>query len=147
MYYVLIAIHVIVCLFLILVVLLQTGKGAEMGATFGGGSSQTLFGSRGAATFMNKLTTAVAVTFMLTSLVLAVMSARRDAATLIPEEPRTEQPAAQVPAPGTSGPVAEPSAAPAAPADDSKTSTAPAGDQAPAGATPVPKAEGVPGKQ
>ncbi len=86
---VLVVIHVIVCLFLITVVLLQGGKGAQMGSVFGGGSSQTLFGSRGAATFMNKLTTGVAVVFMITSLVLALVSVRGGSivrSTVIPEE-------------------------------------------------------------
>ena len=73
----LIVIHVIVCIALILIVLLQTGKGADMGAAFGGGSSQTLFGSTGASTFLSKATTAAAVIFMLTSLVLAYMSGHR----------------------------------------------------------------------
>jgi preprotein translocase subunit SecG len=67
----LLILHVVVCMFLICIVLLQSGKGAEMGAAFGG-SSQTLFGSRGAATFINKLTTASAVLFMVTSLLLAM---------------------------------------------------------------------------
>jgi len=58
---------------LILIVLLQTGKGAEMGAAFGG-SSQTVFGSAGPGTFLSKLTTAAAIVFMLTSLTLAFMS-------------------------------------------------------------------------
>lgn len=65
--------HIAVAVFLILVVLLQTGKGAEMGAAFGG-SSQTLFGGGGPAGFMAKLTTAAAVCFMLTSLGLAYVS-------------------------------------------------------------------------
>jgi len=65
--------HIAVAVFLILVVLLQTGKGAEMGAAFGG-SSQTLFGGGGPAGFMAKLTTAAAVCFMLTSLGLAYIS-------------------------------------------------------------------------
>ncbi len=71
----LIIIHVFVCLFLIAVVLLQSGKGAEIGAAFGG-SSQTLFGSRGAASFLGKMTTVAAVIFMLTSLTLAVVTAK-----------------------------------------------------------------------
>ena len=62
--------HVIVCFALILIVLLQTGKGQDMGAAFGG-ASQTLFGSAGPATFLNKLTTVAAIIFMLTSLALA----------------------------------------------------------------------------
>lgn len=71
----LIIIHIVACLFLISVVLLQSGKGAEIGAAFGG-SSQTLFGSRGAATFLNKLTTAAAIVFMLTSLTLTMITTK-----------------------------------------------------------------------
>jgi len=63
-------IHVIVCLFLIIVVLLQHGKGADIGATFGG-SSQTLFGSEGPLPLLNKITTAAAIVFMCTSMALA----------------------------------------------------------------------------
>ena len=76
MYTVVLVIHLIVCLFLIFIILVQSSKGAEMGAAFGG-SSQTLFGSRGAATFLNKLTTSIAITFMISSLLLAVLSVRR----------------------------------------------------------------------
>jgi preprotein translocase subunit SecG len=68
-------IHVLVCFFLIFIVLLQGGKGAELGAAFGG-SSQTLFGSRGAATFLSKLTTAAAVVFMLTALLLSLAAVK-----------------------------------------------------------------------
>ncbi len=60
-----------------MIVLLQTGKGADMGAAFGGGSSQTLFGSTGASTFLTKATTAAAIIFMLTSLGLAYMSGNK----------------------------------------------------------------------
>jgi len=66
--------HVIAALFLILVVLLQTGKGASMGAMLGAGASQTLFGSSGAGNFLTKLTTGAAVVFMITSLTLATLS-------------------------------------------------------------------------
>lgn len=69
----LVILHVLVGVALILIVLLQTGKGADMGAAFGG-SSQTLFGSAGPGTFLGKLTTAAAVIFMCTSLALAFMS-------------------------------------------------------------------------
>lgn len=68
-------IHVLICLFLVFIVLIQSGKGAEMGAVFGG-SSQTLFGSRGAATFLNKMTTVAAVLFMLTSLALTMLTTK-----------------------------------------------------------------------
>ena len=72
----LIIIHIIVCLALIMTVLLQAGKGADMGAAFGGGSSQTLLGSSGASTLLSKATTIVAVVFMLTSLSLAYISSK-----------------------------------------------------------------------
>ena len=58
---VLVILHVVVCVFLIAVVLLQRGRGAEIGAVFGGGASSTVFGSRGAGSFLSKLTTAAAV--------------------------------------------------------------------------------------
>jgi len=73
----LIIVHVVVCIALIMIVLLQTGKGADIGAAFGGGSSQTLFGSTGASTFLSKATTVAAIVFMLTSLTLAYVSSNR----------------------------------------------------------------------
>jgi preprotein translocase subunit SecG len=63
--------HVIACVFLIAVVLLQRGKGAQIGAVFGGGAGATLFGSRGAGNFLTKLTAGAAAVFMLTSLSLS----------------------------------------------------------------------------
>ena len=71
---VLIVLHVIVCIFLIAVVLLQRGKGAEMGAVFGGGASSTVFGGRGAGNFLTKLTTGSAIVFMCTSLTLSYIA-------------------------------------------------------------------------
>jgi len=71
-------IHVIVCVFLILVVLLQAGKGGGMGIAFGGGGSQTVFGSSGAGNFLTRLTSITAVLFMITSLVLAHNSSQQD---------------------------------------------------------------------
>lgn len=68
-------IHVIMCLILIAIVLLQSGKGASMGAAFGGGSN-TLFGSTGPASFLNKVTTIAAIVFMITSFTLAIVSSR-----------------------------------------------------------------------
>ncbi len=76
MIYVLTVIHVIVCLFLIIVVLLQSGKAADLAGAFGGMGSQTAFGPRGAATVLSKATTASAVIFMLTSLSLAILYTR-----------------------------------------------------------------------
>ena len=72
---VLLIIHLTVSIFLIFIVLVQSGKGAELGAAFGG-SSQTMFGARGAATFFSKMTTIAAVVFMLTSLSLAVLASK-----------------------------------------------------------------------
>lgn len=68
-------VHVIVCIFLMLTVLLQSGKGG-MGAAFGGGGTQTVFGGAGAGSFLRKLTVAAAVTFMLTSMTLAWLASR-----------------------------------------------------------------------
>jgi len=71
----LVSVHVIVCIALIMIVLLQTGRGADMGAAFGG-SSQTLFGGAGPAPFLSRITTIAAVVFLLTSLLLAYLSAK-----------------------------------------------------------------------
>lgn len=113
MYIVLSIIHLLMALGLILIVLLQSGKGADIGAAFGGGSSQTVFGGRGAATFLSKLTSALAILFMLTSLTLTVLAAQRERSTVVPEDrPRPAQsaPAAAVPGPAT---PAQPPQAPA----------------------------------
>lgn len=72
----LLALHIILCFVMIAVVLLHRGKGAELGAAFGGGSSQTLFGPRGAVTFLNKVATVVAVLFMLSSFFLTYITTR-----------------------------------------------------------------------
>lgn len=69
-------IHIIVCFILIIAVLLQSGKSADLAGAFGGGGSQTVFGPRGAATILSKATTISAVVFMLTSLSLWMLSAR-----------------------------------------------------------------------
>lgn len=96
---ILIIIHVMVCSFLVFLVLIQSGKGAEMGAAFGG-SSQTLFGSRGAATFLNKLTTVAAVIFMLTSLALTFVTTKPKSVvkdTSVPVQQMPQQPLPQEP--------------------------------------------------
>lgn len=71
----LVVLHLIICVALIMIVLLQTGKGSEIGAVFGS-SSQTLFGSTGGSTFFGKLTAGVAIVFLVTSLILAARSTR-----------------------------------------------------------------------
>jgi preprotein translocase subunit SecG len=78
-------IHVFFCLLLILIVLLQTSKGADIGAAFGGGSSQTLFGSAGPGGFLTKITTGVAVVFMITSIGLAYTSSHKTGASIMKE--------------------------------------------------------------
>jgi len=89
----LIIIHVLVCIFLIAIVLLQHGKGADIGATFGG-SSQSLFGSEGPVPLLNKITTLAAIVFMGTSVTLAYMSANKSTGTVmsaLPSKPPVEQ--------------------------------------------------------
>lgn len=105
MYVLLLTLHILVAVALIAVVLLQSGKGADIGAAFGGGSSQTVFGGRGATTLLHKVTTVAAFLFMLTSLSLAVYKGGRRASSVIREEP-------QAPASATP-PAAPPAAAPA----------------------------------
>jgi preprotein translocase subunit SecG len=82
MWGILIVVHIVVSVLMIMIILLQTGKGAEIGAAFGGGYSQTLFGSSGPIGFLNKLTTVVAIFFMLTSLLLAVWAGRASTTSL-----------------------------------------------------------------
>jgi preprotein translocase subunit SecG len=92
--------HVLICLFLIVVVLLQSGKAADLAGAFGGMGSQTAFGPRGSATLLSKATTASAVLFMITSLSLSILATRRAGAgvgsTILDKHPAptsTKQPA------------------------------------------------------
>jgi preprotein translocase subunit SecG len=88
---IIVVIHILVCIALILIVLLQAGKGAEMGAAFGG-ASQTIFGSAGAMGFLSKLTTVAAIIFMVTSLFLT-FSTTRKVSTIMKERPAPTAPA------------------------------------------------------
>lgn len=119
-------IHLIVSFFLIFIVLIQSGKGAELGAAFGG-SSQTLFGARGAATLFSKLTTIAAVIFMLTSLTLAVITSRsssvlKDTAPVSSEQQNTipQYPAGPIQEKGAEQSQTESQAVPAVPESPSK---------------------------
>lgn len=109
-------IHVIVSIGLILVVLLQTGKGAEVGAVFGG-SSSTIFGSSGAGNFLTRLTTGMAIVFMMTSLTLGYFAGKKPTATIFDTRTPVAEPRApssvpaQQPSAPTSGTAAQPSAA------------------------------------
>src|SRR5689334_9432723 len=82
--------HVIVCIFLVLVVLLQQGKGADWAGAFGGGGTQTAFGARGAGTVLSKATTAAAVIFMITSLTLTILVSRPGGSSVIREGARQQ---------------------------------------------------------
>jgi preprotein translocase subunit SecG len=107
-----VVIHVVVCLALISIVLLQHGKGAGIGAAFGG-SSQTVFGSTGAAPFLAKLTAAVAILFMLTSLGLTFLGRQKEVSVMDKGKPPVQE---KAPAP----------APPAKPADKPASSPSPA---------------------
>jgi preprotein translocase subunit SecG len=102
----LIFVHVVVCLFLIIVVLLQSGKAADLAGAFGGMGSQTAFGPRGSATLLSKATTISAILFMLTSISLSIVATRgagtsvgpvleRHGAKTTTAAPKTPQPAQQ----------------------------------------------------
>ena len=88
MYTLIVILHLFVCFLMIASILLQAGKGAEIGAAFGG-SSQTVFGSRGPGTFLSKVTVAAALIFMLTSLGLAVLSRNQGVSSSVIEIPET----------------------------------------------------------
>ena len=132
MYIALVTVYVVICFFLILVVLLQQGKGADIAGAFGGGSSQTAFGARGATTFLHKLTTGAFVGFVLIAMLLSILEARPKAS-VIPKS----LPAAAVPK--------APAAAPAAPGSAPAPAAAP-GSSAPASGTSAPAPSGSPAK-
>ncbi len=107
--------HVLVCVFLILVILLQAGKDAGMGLAFGSGGSGTVFGGRGAGSFLGKVTAACAGIFFVTSLVLSFAASYRPSVTSLADAPAPVAPAAPA-APVKNTAPAGSSAAPAAPA-------------------------------
>jgi preprotein translocase subunit SecG len=107
MYTALIVIHVLICFLMIGAILLQSGKGAEIGASFGG-SSQTVFGSRGPANFLSKFTVVVAAVFMLTSLSLAMLAKERTFSSTVIDLKKKETP--------QTAPETTPPPTPAAPA-------------------------------
>lgn len=127
------ALHIAVCIGLMASILLQSGKGGGLAGTFGAGSSQTLFGGRGAASFLSRATTALAVTFFLTSLTLGINAARSSGlkTSLIQEEARRRGGERQTAVPG-GGSTTSPGPAPTQPG--------PAATQAPGPAAPMPGA-------
>lgn len=119
MYTLAVVIHVFVCFLIIGAILLQAGKGAEIGAAFGG-SSQTVFGSRGPGTFLSKVTVAAAIIFMLTSLGLAVLSRERTFSSTVIDLNKQDTSASPAPqpeaTPGEAAPQPAPSGEGASPA-------------------------------
>jgi preprotein translocase subunit SecG len=99
-------VHIVVCLFLIIVVLLQSGKSADIAAAFGGMGSQTAFGPRGAATLLSKATTLAAVIFMLTSITLSIFASRRPSTSVL--QNLKGQPAKTAPQTPTNAPAPNP---------------------------------------
>ena len=114
--------HVLVSIFMIAVVLLQSGKGAEMGASFGSGGSQSVFGAGGGTTFLSKMTTGAAVIFMLTSLTLAYISGQPSSSSIMSGKSKS--------AASTKMPVQTPQ--PAAPIQQNKPASMPMAPTAPA---------------
>lgn len=141
-YIALVVVYIFVCFFLILVVLLQQGKGADIAGAFGGGGSQTAFGARGATTLLHKLTTGAFVGFIVLSLVLTLLEARPRSSVVrtLPAAAGTQKPPAapaQQPAtgqPATSAPVQQPAGTTSAPASGQPATSAPA----PAAPPPAP---------
>ena len=111
MNYILLSIHILVCISLIGIVLIQGGKGAEVGAAFGAGASNTIFGATGGQSFIGKMTAGAAVIFMLTSLALAIFWGQPGSTSVMPEQ------VAPASAPAT---MPSQSIPPAAPAEDAK---------------------------
>ena len=101
--------HVLMCFAIIAIVLLQSGKGADIGSAFGGAGSQAVFGSMGTPTLLGKVTTAVAIVFTLTSFSLALLGGER--AGSVVREPTTAAPT--VPAPASPAPATPTAPAPA----------------------------------
>ena len=127
LYYLIISVHIIACLFLIAVVLLQQGKGQDLASAFGGGGSPTAFGPRGSATVRARATPILAAVFMITSLSLSVLKPGRSSVLdQVPAE------TAATPAPGAPTEEAAPPAAPV-PSDDAGEATPP---EAPPADTP-----------
>lgn len=120
--------YVLVCIFLIMVVLLQQGKGADLAGAFGGGGSQTAFGPRSQTTLLHKLTTGAFVLFVVLSMALAIMQGKRGGTVM--EHVKTTKPAAEQQAPAESG--ATPQQQPATGEETPSQPEAPAEQPAPA---------------
>ena len=136
MIYIVYALHVVTCLFLIMVVLLQQGKGADL-SVFGGGSTQAAFGARGAATLLHKLTVGFFVLFMITTISIGVLQRGRRSSSVMQgvtttkEEPAPAAAEPAVPAPPAQAPADSAAQPESAPAQDAPAQDAPAQDPQP----------------
>jgi preprotein translocase subunit SecG len=115
-------VHVLMCFAIIAIVLLQSGKGADIGSAFGGAGSQAVFGSMGTPTLLGKITTVVAIVFTLTSFSLALLGGERTSSVI--REPAAAAPSA--PAPSAPPASTTPSPAPSAPPAPTTPATPPA---------------------
>ena len=106
----LIVLYVVICFFLILVVLVQQGKGADIAGAFGGGGTQTAFGARGATTILHKLTTGAFIGFILIAMTLTILGARPKSSSVLKTYSGAAKaaPAAPAPAPVPAAPAPEP---------------------------------------
>jgi preprotein translocase subunit SecG len=106
-------VHVIIASVMILFILMQQGKGAEAGASFGGGGSQTVFGSAGSASFLTKLTAGLAIVFFITSMALAVFAKQKVTQTPVISAPVTQKAPANTDVPTPTAQTQAPVSAPA----------------------------------
>ena len=134
LFYLIVFLHVIACLFLIGVVLLQQGKGQDLASAFGGGGTQTAFGPRGSATVLSRATTILAGLFMVTSLALSIVRPRTGGVLDQVAEPAaatSPSPAASTAPPPTTVPASNANTPASAPAEAPPSSPAPAASPSP----------------
>jgi len=134
LFYLIVFLHVIACLFLIGVVLLQQGKGQDLASAFGGGGTQTAFGPRGSATVLSRATTILAGLFMVTSLALSIVRPRSGGVLDQVAEPAaatSPSPAASTAPPTTTVPASNANTPASAPAEAPPSSPAPAASPSP----------------
>jgi preprotein translocase subunit SecG len=129
-YVALVVLYVVICFFLVLVVLVQQGRGADIAGAFGGGGTQTAFGARGATTLLHKLTTGAFIGFIVLSLALTLLQARQKPS-VVKAVPQPVNASGALPKPAAAPPASQPANAAPAPA---------------AGAAPAEKASVAPGQ-
>ena len=115
MYIALTIVHVLACFAIVGIVLLQSGKGADIGSAFGGAGSQAVFGSMGTPTLLGKITTGIAIVFTITSFTLAILGGERASSVIREAAPPASAPAPAGPAPAAPAPAAPSGSGPAAP--------------------------------